>query len=80
MSKRIQVKVECWMEVYVDDELTMDEIIDIVSGCDDLSDLENKDGIDYLGEIVGESGVCLNLCKDDDTDSYIWFDTENEIY
>lgn len=37
--KSIQVELSGWLNVYVDDKLTDEEIIDIVDNCDYISDL-----------------------------------------
>jgi hypothetical protein len=77
--KKIQVKMSGWLNVYVNDELTEEEIIEIVNNCDYISDLLDFDDVI---DISDSDDLDFELCNDDsDPNNYILFNVEedNEI-
>ena len=77
--KKIKVKMSGWLNVYVDDELTEEEIIEIVDNCEYISDLLDWDGVN---DISDSDDLDFEVCNDDsDPTNYILFNVEedNEI-
>jgi len=77
--KKIQIKMSGWLNVYVDDELTEEDIIEIVDNCEYISDLLDFEGVN---DISDSDDLDFEVCNDDsDPKKYILFNVEedNEI-
>lgn len=78
--KKVQVKCECWFDVYVENELTKKEIIDIVDSCSEMRYLLDKEGVIEIGDISNDGD--FKICNDDEycisIDEYIWFDDDSD--
>lgn len=79
--KKVQVKCECWFNVYFDDKLTKKEIVEIVDSCSEMKYLQGKEGVIEIGDISNDGD--FKICNDDDycisIDEYIWFDDESDV-
>ncbi len=65
-----------WLNVYVDDELTEEEIIEIVDNCEYISDLLDWDGVN---DISDSDDLDFEVCNDDsDPTNYILFNVEED--
>lgn len=74
--KKIKVKMSGWLNVYVDDELTEEEIIEIVDNCEYISDLLDWDGVN---DISDSDDLDFEVCNDDsDPTNYILFNVEED--
>lgn len=74
--KKIKVKMSGWLNVYVDDELTDEEIIEIVDNCEYISDLLDFEGVN---DISDSDDLDFELCNDDfDPNKYILFNLEED--
>jgi hypothetical protein len=74
--KKIQVKMSGWLNVYVDDKLTEEEIIEIVDNCEYISDLLDFEGVN---DISDSDDLDFEVCNDDsDPNNYILFNVEND--
>jgi len=77
--KKIKVKMSGWLNVYVDDKLTEEEIVEIVNNCDYISDLLDFESVN---DISDSDDLDFEVCNDDsDPKKYILFNVEedNEI-
>lgn len=76
--KKVQIKCECWINVYFDEELSNEEIVKIIDSSSEMRYLLDKEGVIDIGEVSNDGD--FKICNQDEyclsVDEYIWFEED----